>query len=70
MAVMMRVDYRLYREPVFIWTGLAFVAGINRYLYAHPVALSLMAFIAFAYLYAFLGPVVGPDWVSRPVFRS
>src|SRR6185295_16393585 len=24
--VVMRIDYRHYREPVFIWTGLAFVA--------------------------------------------
>src|SRR5437868_9902317 len=26
MTLVMRVDYRHYREPVFIWTGLAFVA--------------------------------------------
>src|SRR3954454_15544267 len=26
LTVVMRVDYRYYREPLFIWTGLAFVA--------------------------------------------
>src|SRR4051812_36510704 len=26
LTLVMRVDYRLYREPVFIWSGLAFVA--------------------------------------------
>ena len=40
-------------------TAEQFVAGINRYLYAHPVALSLMAFIAFAYLYHYL------NWFSK-----
>ena len=36
-----------------------FVASINDYLYAHPVALSLMGFIAFAYLYHYL------NWFSK-----
>jgi len=36
-----------------------FIAGINDYLYAHPVALSLMGFIAFAYLYHYL------NWFSK-----
>lgn len=36
-----------------------FVADINAYLYEHPVALSLMAFIAFAYLYHYL------NWFSK-----
>ena len=26
LTVLMRIDYRYYREPVLIWTGLAFVA--------------------------------------------
>src|SRR5258708_9999740 len=26
LTVVMRIDYRFYREPLFIWTGLAFVA--------------------------------------------
>lgn len=36
-----------------------FIASINDYLYAHPVALSLMGFIAFAYLYHYL------NWFSK-----
>jgi len=40
-------------------TAEQFVAGINAYLYQHPVALSLMAFIAFAYLYHYL------NWFSK-----
>jgi hypothetical protein len=36
-----------------------FAAGINAYLYRHPLALSLMAFIAFAYLYHYL------NWFSK-----
>ncbi|HYB44268.1 MAG TPA: hypothetical protein VEL75_21015 [Candidatus Methylomirabilis sp.] len=36
-----------------------FVAGMNAYLYEHPIALSLMAFIAFAYLYHYL------NWFSK-----
>ena len=40
-------------------TAAQFVAGINAYLYQHPIALSLMAFIAFAYLYHYL------NWFSK-----
>jgi hypothetical protein len=36
-----------------------FVSGINEYLYHHPVALSLMAFIAFAYTYHYF------NWFSK-----
>jgi hypothetical protein len=37
----------------------AFVRGVNAYLYGHPVALAVMAFIAFAYTYHFL------NWFSK-----
>ena len=37
----------------------AFVRGVNAYLYGHPVALSVMAFIAFAYTYHYL------NWFSK-----
>lgn len=40
-------------------TAEQFVAGINAYLYQHPIALSLMAFIGFAYLYHYL------NWFSK-----
>ena len=40
-------------------TAEQFVTGINAYLYQHPIALSLMAFIAFAYLYHYL------NWFSK-----
>ena len=40
-------------------TAEQFVAGINTYLYEHPIALSLMAFVAFAYLYHYL------NWFSK-----
>jgi hypothetical protein len=36
-----------------------FIGWINTFLYTHPVALSLMAFIAFAYLYHYL------NWFSK-----
>jgi hypothetical protein len=40
-------------------TAEQFAASINDYLYAHPLALSLMGFIAFAYLYHYL------NWFSK-----
>jgi len=40
-------------------TAQQFVADINAYLYQHPIGLSLMAFIAFAYLYHYL------NWFSK-----
>ncbi|HTY76210.1 MAG TPA: hypothetical protein VMI34_00195 [Candidatus Bathyarchaeia archaeon] len=40
-------------------TAAGFAASINTYLYEHPVALSVMAFIAFAYLYHYL------NWFSK-----
>ena len=40
-------------------TAEQFVAGINAFLYQHPMALSLMVFIAFAYLYHYL------NWFSK-----
>ncbi|HEY7139458.1 MAG TPA: hypothetical protein VIE44_05145 [Methylomirabilota bacterium] len=36
-----------------------FVRGVNAYLYGHPVALAVMAFIAFAYTYHYL------NWFSK-----
>ena len=40
-------------------TATSFAASINTYLYEHPVALAVMAFIAFAYLYHYL------NWFSK-----
>jgi hypothetical protein len=37
----------------------AFVRGVNTYLYGHPAALAVMAFIAFAYTYHYL------NWFSK-----
>jgi hypothetical protein len=37
----------------------AFVGDVNAYLYGHPVALAVMAFIAFAYTYHYL------NWFSK-----
>jgi hypothetical protein len=37
----------------------AFVRGVNAYLYGHPAALAVMAFIAFAYTYHYL------NWFSK-----
>src|SRR6185295_16723891 len=38
LAVVMRIDYRTYREPVFIWTSLAIVvAALIAVLFSPPV---------------------------------
>ena len=38
LAVVMRIDYRMYREPVFIWSGLAIVTvGLVLVLFSPPV---------------------------------